>query len=260
MCDWLTFTTWRKDGFDYLKDSCWWAGEEKDEVRMNYKGVRCGKVFIGDGVQNGHWHRMVQVSGADADGVLPIILADNNWTCTQLDLQVTCDWPDAPLFELTRELVRIHGDRKPQYLPSETGCTVYFGSWKSEKLIRIYHKSRRLVRFEVKFKKNYSEHMARTMIGLSDTERRDYIKAWLRWELNRLNSPMLYNVFNDSLSIDPLKPVRMVNREESDRERWIRKVVIPVLAKYANSHDCDPYLLGFISQIVNKENQDELQE
>lgn len=264
MCDWLTFTSWRMDGFSIFQDTCWMPEEAKPEKRMNYTGNRYESMFIGDGVQNGHWHKILQVSGAQADEVLPSVVNDEeNWTCTQLDFQVTCDWPNAPLFELTKELVRIHGEKKPQYLPSETGCTVYFGAWKSEKLVRIYHKSNKLVRFEVKFKKAYAEHMARTMIGLPEDDSRNYIKAWLRWELNRLNSPMLYNVFNDALSIEPVKPVREVNREESDRERWIRKVVCPVLDKYAHSHDCDRNLLEFISKIVgyrSEENEQQLPE
>jgi len=227
--------------------------DERDEKRLNYTGKRSGSMFIGDGVQNGNWHKILQVSGAAADDALPVVLdGEDNWHCTQLDIQITCEWYNADLFALCAELARIHGSKKPGYVSSASGATVYFGAWKSDKLIRVYHKSHKLVRFEVKFKKNYSDHMARVMIGMSEIERRGYMKAWLRWELNRLNSPLMNLYFSDALNIDPIKPVRMVNREESDRERWIRKVVVPVLHKYANSHDHDPNLLDHIIDVVSK--------
>lgn len=257
MCDWLTFTSWRKDGFSIFENTCWIPEESATEKRLNYEGKRYGSMFLGDGVQNGHWHRMLQVSGAAADDVLPLVLNDEeNWECTQLDFQVTCDWYDHNLFDLCVELVRTHGNKKPQYIGSASGQTVYFGAWKSDKLIRIYTKSHRLVRLEVKFKKAYSGYMARTMIGLSEGERRNYIKAWLRWELDRLRSPMLDRVFSDSLSIEPLKPIREVNREESDRERWLRKVVLPTLHKYRNSHDHDPYLIAAFAEVIRGESDD----
>jgi hypothetical protein len=258
MCDWMTFTSWRMDGFGQFVDTCWMPDDARDETRLNYTGKRYATMFLGDGVQNGHWHKMLQVSGAAADEVLPLVLDfEDNWECTQLDLQITCDWVNAPLFELCKELIRIHGEKKVQYLPSATGATVYKNSWSSEKLFRVYHKSNKLVRFEVKFKKAYASGMARKMVNLPETERREYIRSWLRWELSSLNSPMLEMYFGSALGSNSTKTIREVAREESDRERWIRKVVLPCLEKYSKSHDCDRGLLETIERVVQwRENGD----
>jgi len=253
MCDYVTFTSWRKDGFSHFEDTCWLPSESEPESRMNYKGKRYATMFLGDGVQNGHWHRCLMVSGSAADEVLPLVLdVEEHWTNTRLDLQVTCDWPNNDLFGLASELVRVHGVEKVNFRSSASGQTVYLGSRSSDKFARIYNKSHRLVRFEVQYKKNYSDGMARQMINMGDDGRKEYMRAWLRWELTFANSPTLDRVFGAALAGNSTEPVRMVNREESDRERWIRKVVVPCLEKYTNSHDADPNLIDHIVKVLTK--------
>jgi len=246
--DWVTCTSWHTDAF------AGWINEADDweEVqRLNYKGKQQGKVFVGDGEQNGYFHRMLQVSGKEADTAIPALLYLPDIECTHLDLQVTVSWPDSDIFAIAERLRDIF---LVDYRTSTEGDTVYIYSRLSDKYIRIYQKTRDLVRFEVAYKKPYARAMWKEMQSASliegESMRYNRMQSWLMWELWKLRDGILMGVFSDPLGNNPTRPPKYVPAPENNTERWLRKIVAPALKKYANSHERDEYLLAHLMNII----------
>lgn len=251
--DWVTCTSWHVDSFSNWIQK---PDEAKQVQRLNYKGLQEGKVFVGDGQQDGYFHRMLQVSGKDAGLAVPALIHLPDIECTHLDLQVTCGWPGSDIFAIAE---RLRDNFLVDYRTSTEGDTVYIYSRLSDKYIRIYQKTKDIVRFEVAYKKPYARAMWQTLrsdrLIVSDEETLNMKKAWLMYELWKLHDKTLLGVFQDSLGNNPMRPPKFVPAPENNRERWLRKIVAPALQKYANSHEADPYLIHHLVKILGASNE-----
>lgn len=252
--DWVTCTSWHTDSFDgWIKE----PDKAKQGVqRLNYNGMQEGKVFVGDGQQNGYFHRMLQVSGKDANLAVPALIHLPDIECTHLDLQITCEWQDSDIFAIAE---RLRDQFLVDYRTSKEGDTVYIYSRLSDKFIRIYQKTKDIVRFEVAYKKPYARGMWETLqsgrLIASDHETQEMKKSWLMWELHQLHDKTLSEVFADSLGNNPTKPPKHVPAPENNTERWLRKIVAPALLKYVNGHEADPYLIHHLVKILGASNE-----
>lgn len=259
MCDWITLTSWHTDAFDGLITS---PETAKEVRRLNYVGKQEGKLFIGDGEQNGYFHRMLQVSGKDSNLWVDSLSYLEDVECTHMDVQVTCSWPDSDIFAIAE---RLRDRFLVDYRTSREGDTCYIYSRLSDKFIRIYQKTKDLVRFEVAYKKPYAREMFRQFQMISSkqslscqdvaNERERLMRDWLSWELWKLQDGILNSVFSDSLGKNPVKPPKFVPAPENNTERWLRKIVAPALLKYVNSHDADPYLIHHLVKILGASNE-----
>jgi len=249
--DWVTCTSWHTDAFGgWIKNP---SEAKRDVQRLNYNGMQEGKVFVGDSQQNGYFHRMLQVSGKDANLAVPALIHLPDIECTHLDLQVTCEWQDSDIFAIAE---RLHDEFFVDYRTSNEGDTVYIYSRLSDKFIRIYQKTKHIVRFEVAYKKPYAraiwEHLQTERLIGNPEETTIKMKEWLMWELWKLHDGELMAVFADSLGNNPVKPPKYVPAPENNTERWLRKIVAPALKKYVNSHESDPYLINHIMDILTR--------
>jgi len=248
-CDWITLTSWLVDAFDGLIQD-----PESALVvhRLNYDGLQEGKLFVGEGTQRGFMHKILQVSGKDAHMALISFLHLPEVTCTHLDLQVTCEWQSATLSVLAGRL--LERGYLADFRTSNMGDTCYIYSRKSDRFIRVYHKSKHEVRFEVSYKKPFAMPMFRLVAGLTCNEGvpqiEEQLGIWLRYELDRVNDHELNQAFAGALAMDGSKPPKFVPAPENDTERWLRKIVAPALSKYVHSHDNDPYLVNHLIQIL----------
>ena len=252
--DWVTCTSWHIDSFqDWIQNE---DNAKQGVRRLQYVGMQEGKVFVGDGEQDGYFHRMLQVSGKDANLAVPALIHLPDIECTHLDLQVTCEWFQSDIFAIAE---RLRGQCLVDYRTSTEGDTVYIYSRLSDKFIRIYQKTRDLVRFEVAYKKPYARAIwAELQNGaLLDNEDMTYnrMQSWLMWELWKLHDPILIDIFADSMGNNPQKPPRFVPAPENNTERWLRKIVAPALQKYVNSHESDPYLIHHLVKILGATNE-----
>jgi len=254
-CDWVTLSSWHIDAFDGLMVD---PENAKRESRLNYQGIREGKLFIGVGQQGEYLHKLLQVSGAESDlWMHALLIADlPDITCTHLDLQVTVEWPTSDLYALTGRILKAGGSSDFRHDPRSQCDTCYIGSRLSDRFIRVYHKSKDkgIVRFEVAYKKPFAramwEHMAERMPCDDGTWRVAQMRTWLRYELERTGDTDLLEAFGPVLQEEPEKPPKFIPRPENDTERWLRKIVAPALLRYRNGHDCDEYLIDHLLRIL----------
>jgi len=251
--DWVTCTSWHVDAFAGWIQK---PEEAKPVQRLNYTGLQEDKVFVGDGEQNGYFHRMLQVSGKDANLAVPALVHLPDVECTHLDLQVTCEWPGSNIFAIAE---RLRDQFLVDYRTSTEGDTVYIYSRLSDKYIRIYQKTADIVRFEVAYKKPYAraiwEELRKGTFIDDEYSTTEKMKEWLMWELWKLHDGELNDVFADSLGNNPTRPPKYVPAPENNTERWLRKIVAPALRKYVNSHEVDRYLIYHLVQILGESNE-----
>jgi len=254
MLDWITLTSWRIIAWDDLVHDDLYKSQTID----GYKGHRDNKtgIWVGEGKQMAKQlgmmvaHKMLQVSGRNADQQQTAVrvASPDDTTCTRIDIQITTDWPRADLWNVLRRW-REKG-RRGSTMESDTGMTIYLGAWGSEKFCRIYQKTPTLCRFEMCYKKGYANPLWERLGNCGGLEQRVMMGNWLSYELLRIGDPILDKVFGDVLTGNPERPPREARRPTTDTERWIKRVVYPALAKYANSHDVDPYLIAGLVEIL----------
>jgi len=254
MIDWITLTSWQITAWDELiHDELY-----KPQTIEGYKGHRDNKtrIWVGTGKQKnlaiGEMvaHRMLEVSGRNADDQKGNVrgTSPDDAKCTRLDIQITTDWPAADLWNVLRRW-REKG-RRGSTMESDTGMTVYLGAWGSERFVRIYQKTSTLCRFEMCYKRAYASPIWERLGTCDGFAQREMMERWLLYELTRINDPVLDAVFGDVLYGNPERPPREARRPTTDTERWIKRVVYPALAKYANSHDVDPYLIAGLIDVL----------
>lgn len=167
--DWLTLTTNSTRAaieIDAIINSIVGATVTMEKTIGGYNGRVGDGFFIGEGVQKGSQHFMINLYGPLADKYMfhPLkVPAD----CTRIDLQVTVEWPfgnsnnmfieSSPIM-VESEIERGQRARKirPILDPLDGFCTLYVGSKTSKKFYRIYIKGDEdtglFIRFETVFK------------------------------------------------------------------------------------------------------------
>jgi len=245
LCDWLTGTSWEPLNCGEHID------REVPEKRMQYDGYRSGSLFVGQALIGGFVHHMMQVSGAAADlYCYPAITTEPKMKATRIDIQMTVFHHKPDMRALYNRLAEKW--QTSSFVTSKTGDTIYVGSWKSERFTRIYQKdNRRLLRMEMCWKGEYAEG-ARIAIAADETTI-DYEKRlsrWLKYEVLRLDDSLLDFAFLPHLVEGEEKPVRR-HTHESEREKWIRKIVLPSLEKYVNDHDADISLINALLAVLD---------
>lgn len=121
--------------------------------------------------------------------------------------------------------------RKKQSL----GATVYLGSRASERLIRVYDKGKQAkttldwIRVEIEVKGKRAVQFGKLIDeeGL-DAAGKAYIADCVEWS----DIPWFEEIWRDGL--EPVN-IDAIGRPETDRERWLRTVVIPVVAEELES-------------------------
>lgn len=249
MCDYLTLTAWQSDYLKILFSEAS-AGEEPREgvKHENYTGYQSEHAFFGTGIQKGVLHHILQISGAISDEMAErSFLDDSDKNCSRIDLQITCPGSmDMWRFADRKK----QGKRNVQYMEKKGLATVYIGSFLSDKLVRVYMKSKHMLRFEVMYKGRRAMPMweALQMAQIS----RVTIGQFLRYELQSLNDHTLDAIFAHPLAtFDPLKPPTL-GKLQTSTEKWLRDTVMPVIAKYANSHDANADLLYALQLATQK--------
>jgi len=249
MCDWLSLVSWEGFHSDIHTE------EESSEKRMQYDGFRRGSVFVGQALQQGFVHSLMQVSGARSDIYAPVLIeAEPQATSTRIDIQMTvfCHNPNM------RALYNRLAERfvTTSFVTSSSGDTIYVGGWKSERFTRIYQKdNRRLLRVEMCWKKGYAEGARQFILenGTQTAVYRETLSRWMRYEILRLDDRELDSLFLPHLNdILELKAVRYEAKHDSAREQWLRRVVLKSLGEYANSHDASLDLLNTFAIMLDE--------
>lgn len=256
MFDWITITTWTGElcgdtHFQYSK-----GAQDLNEKRLQYKGVNMGGIFLGEAMQRGRPHYMIQVSGEQANEFSRLVSqwSPYDYDVTRCDLQVTIPLP--PHFsarDLYHDIETWAGPgikRRPTIVQSGDGLdTVYIGSRTSDRFTRIYVKEidggLRALRFEVEYK---AEHARRVLLDCLHSEKKK--EQILAYEVNSLPALKfgLKSRFLRVLGDTPHKPEIKRVTDQNNTLDWLRETVTPSIERLSNDHDLWYSLHELVSQ------------
>lgn len=253
MCDWLTLTSFENVLYQAFLKKHEWITDFQEVSRMQYTGRQYASLFMGTADQGGRHHNMVQISGAAADDYFGEWSVVEGVRCSRMDIQVTCNTAkNFDMFSLA-ERQRKRG-RLVGFIESGGLATVYIGSWKSNKFLRIYQKAARVIRLEACYKGSRADFLHR-WLGADRATDRAKMRGWLRSELEVLEDDQLNALFGHALYGDANMP-KMTARPESNTERWLLGTVARSLAKYVNSHDCNHDVIAVIKAALEIKGED----
>jgi len=218
---------------------------DADKKRMQYTGELFhneeGTAFIGSGDQGGTEHHLIQVSGLMADTLFPIFahpLKTGKAKCTRIDLQITVEydresWSQSDLFDVLRSR---NPGRSVSYVESQSGpagsklATVYFGSRKSDRFLRIYEKMGLGEDVYLRFEVEYKGARANTVASWIDEKGP---KPILANEIARTG----YKLIADTFAIPgPVFNPKLI-KPEPQTLKWLREQVAPALDRVLNDHN-----------------------
>lgn len=262
--DYLTLTSY--DHPDFHKQVLKWAEFEdlfssKAEkiTRMQYSGdnieTDSGSVFYGAGIQGGRGHSLLQISGELSDTAYGgFIGLSKMGACkaTRIDLQLTVEqpvgWGQWELFNRCKRQGFTVGWAESKTREGVELATVYIGSRKSERVVRVYQKLTNggglLLRFEVEYKGRKARSVLNSM--------KDHTKSQLlRAEIERINDNGLLSTFLPPLH--GIKPHDAKNeaKAESKTNKWLLTQVLPTFERVINSHDGGEVAQEFLRTLIN---------
>jgi hypothetical protein len=256
--DWLTLTTYSSDLFDKLTD-CLTTLYGKSEMKVKlqgYVGLQYdGNIKLLAGWQKKQPHYMLLVSAYHADQLFRFIRKQTNipieeMNCTRVDVQVT-ERPKRARQRLQKIGLEIEQEKYGQLknrravnvrtISSNTGDTIYLGSPKSEKMVRIYDKhlvteggvNRKMERYEIQFKGATAQSVYAKMFGggvaylsltLATIIKGDYellpVEIQNKLALRKWKSSVVGTLITRAISTP----------QESNRLKWLRRMVKAIVA------------------------------
>lgn len=252
MVDWLTSTTFEEDVWmrSIKQIATRDPYESKPRNKGGYKGVQEGQVFYGQGTQKDVPHYIITVSGGSSDRVYREIIP--GFEVKRIDLQVTVEKPDGYNH---RDVVRVlrsghwNGRRRkvPMREDGDGGSTVYIGSPKSDKLIRLYVKERLFLRFEVQYRRMYARDAARIVLNGGESA----ISAILASEMDRLPSHHVWDEFRGILDGSQNVISYIAEPSKVKRLHWLESL-LPALRQMASDHDYGETVRSWLEDIANE--------
>jgi hypothetical protein len=263
LIDWVTMTSWHEEFWSYWRRvSETLKHDTREQSRINYHGIGVktgeGTLFVGQGVQKGREHYIMQAGGELSDSVMSkVARAYNTYAArvTVIDLQITIPFPEgwkqSDLLSRVLETGRIAGWAESEDRKAGRLQTVYIGSWQSDRLIRVYVKltegDEKLLRFEVHYKALRADAAARAIMYDGVTARQILIA-----EVQRHGSAHL-EPFEIALGNGAPHHVRVKQRSSlSKTENWIRTTVIPALNRYSNNKSADMSLIDDVMRSLQR--------
>jgi hypothetical protein len=219
---------------------------------MQYMGRLSEQSYLGEATQNDKVHVMFQSWGVTSHNLIPLALATAE-KCTRIDIQVTTAVNTPNLLDLASRLKK--RKRTVGYIESGGLATCYIGSFKSPKVIRVYMKDLKTLRFEVMYKGLRAHAMFDYLVLRMDAYDGaiiDQLSAWLRHEVNATGDEWLSSVFESALPIGgKAEKTPAIKKTQTNTEKWLNDVVLGTFAKYALSHDADHTLLEKYQMILD---------
>jgi hypothetical protein len=247
---------------DFVKGQGW---ESKKQRRLQYQGVAIGEgIFFGEGEQNGAHNFMVQASGATAHWLM-LVLSEESYQLrplsfhpTRIDIQLTLPIPDYRLRGWAW-VARAKG-RRVQHITESGLDTVYIGSRKGDKFLRIYVKedlyydkgsfSGQMIRWEYELK---GEHASGLWVELLTGKKITGLWAGL-YNVTMTGSkgarpwadvicPTLGKAFADIPAVGYTMPSK-----QSDTMAWLSTAVTSSIIRMLNDHDKRHHMCQLLDQ------------
>lgn len=255
MVDYWTITSYCSEWFSRV--TAWvrklqekWARRHRAQYDGTLHELSKGNVYIGEGLQEGKRHYMMQIDGEIAHDMRYEILSwypSYDVRCTRVDFQITVPMPSEwSQWELLVRLKNRYGENMVSYPRPSTSKgillqTVYLGRREgSDRFLRVYMKldenSRKLLRLETEIKRRRSRAIYRE---LCQNQWDEDVKAIIHSELKVQSQK---DVQLDRLFYPYIeghhKPVR-VQSESSKTADWIVNTCIPSIDRHIHSHGAD---------------------
>lgn len=274
-CDWLNLSTFDKRQGDAMMEYMQFLGMG-DKKFMQYEGYGEGGQFAGEGIQKGFKHWLFQSTGRDARFWLDYLKDNDNdpfdlalWRSSRFDIQLTLAMPHGYQLRGWEWVWRNEGKRKVNHFESGQGDTVYCGSRKARKLVRIYVKGWvrddsdmegvQHIRVEFQLRQELATAVLRQY---QDGERLESIFNGL-WDgingriprvagYDAAMCPIVRDVFDNALPnlATQLEYNKLVS---PDTLKWIKSDVDSAIMKVINSHD--DYGALVLNELVGKWSQ-----
>lgn len=258
--DWLTLTTWSYRQWHATSEALFKnlaITQKKLAAKLQYQGSRVscesGGMFAGIGQQRGGTHCIIEISGGAAQMALDMLVGldgfdASEWRCTRIDLQRTLPVTGyeytadaaAELHARVRESGLTAGFVSSKDARYGELATVYIGSQKSGRFMRVYQKvvgDQVMLRAEAVFR----------YAGGSDTM------------FSRVMSSCDYTIGSgyagaiaatgDTFLIDKFSPADQAElptavKVQSKTVAWLLKVVMPVITRVVSQHDGYSHLIA----------------
>lgn len=214
-----------------------------------YKGYQLPGVFYGQGSQGELAHYILTLSGAMADNLFPS--TSTNFTTKRLDLQVTIDLP-----EWYKHRALVHSLRNGQWKgrrltvglreDGKGGSTVYIGSMASDKLIRVYVKSKSYLRYEIQYRREYAESAA------------EHVREGGRMAIGEILGEQslkfprhpVWDDFRAVLGQGRVVASYTANPEKANRMKWLASL-LNTIQRMANDHDYGDTVVNWLQEIID---------
>lgn len=249
-CDYMTLTSYDKRTRLRLENQLEQiikGRPRKSARRMQYEGWSSEGVFSGVAVQRGVLHYMAVASGIEAAYLLSRMQALAGWeqaSCTRIDLQFTrprfrSDDALSTLGKLIREElqrnVKEDNKRPKVQIIDKEGIydeTVYIGSRKSDRYMRIYDKPQAeelYIRIETEFKGQLAEMVFRSCLS-NDRAPREFMKREIRdiWQAGSIIETLWYELVSErAMKAKVLKD----HTDDTSRLLWLEETLMPLVRK-----------------------------
>lgn len=263
--DWLTLVTFNRASWSsvqlawqsFLESSGAAYGLKKGKV-MQYQGNVIGDVFFGAAVQRGQEHFMVRASG-DVAYTLFAKVRLTGLKCTRVDVQVTTEIPEGysalTLYQQLEGATWKGKDPKLSLIKNRDGMdTVYIGSRKSEKLIRVYVKQsadgERFVRFEIEYKGVRAESLMVAMLNDFGAA----VSGVMRETMGRIaESVSMMDSFRSVLAVyDPMSLRGRYVRPNDKTMDWLTGQVDTSIRRMMRSHEHSTAVASWLYSLIEE--------
>lgn len=254
MLDYVTLTSWNHPHMGLLESTIKGIeGDGSSQKSMQYVGrsFHDGKVFVGHGEIDGKYHGMVRVSGALSDNYRWLARASDPLSgLSRIDVQMTVPCEDIDMIQVAGIMKPLARCKVGVIVSGERDGTLYLGSRKSDKLIRIYIKFLAGGDLALRFEIEYKGKRAKSVSALipPDIRAGDMVLSGLL--LGELNKVVKTGVGQFDDAIQAMKDIcqkstgghelkARVAKLESDTMLWLETQVRQAVIRLANDHDAD---------------------
>lgn len=262
--DWFTVTSEDDNVYKLFADVLENCGDVREAKRMQYDGrvgyFADGSLFVGSGTQKNRNHNMIVITSSLADRLkskVKFAVRELYAKTTRIDIQVTIENPHNEkdgqwkLFNRLKKAGRQVG--WVQSIDKDWGelSTIYVGSMKSQRLVRIYMKPAQTMnlRFEASFK-GYQANTLGIQWSLGIMKPEEVIAGMVQWCDKKNDDEALTSFSKIVTGFNPQLP--KYQKRETKTEKWFINTVLPSLTRYVNSDDFDPEIIDMFQKAIKR--------
>lgn len=262
--DWFTVTSEDNHVYNLFADVLDGCGDVREAKRMQYNGrvgyFTDGSLFVGSGTQKNRNHNMIVITSGLAHRLWKLVktaVREFYAKTTRIDIQITIPDPHKENDGQWKLFNRLKRNGRQvgwvQSMDKDWGelSTIYVGSMKSQRLVRIYMKpaENMNLRFEASFK-GYQAKSLGIQLSLGRMKAEEVLIGMVQWCDKNSDDTVLTQFSKAVGSYQPNLP--KYEKRATNTERWFTNTVIPSLTRYVNSDDYDPNIIDLFEKAIRR--------